>query len=51
MVSLGEFKTVEDIRWLASSFHCVTWKHIYPEANFVVNAINNVGLSLSNMYI
>lgn len=43
--------TVEDIRGLASFFHYVTWKHIYPEANFMVDAINNVGLSLSNMDI
>lgn len=42
---------IDEIYWLASSFLCVTWKHIYRDSNFVVDIVTNMGLSVSNMHI
>ncbi|CAN6723400.1 unnamed protein product [Malus baccata var. baccata] len=37
-----------DIKWLASEFQHISWKHIYREANFVVDALAHVGLIVAN---
>ncbi|PRQ37612.1 putative ribonuclease H [Rosa chinensis] len=36
-------KLIEDIRTIATSFSQITFKHIYREANFVADAIANLG--------
>ena len=32
-----------NIRWLADSFEDISWKHVFREANFLVDAITSVG--------
>ena len=40
-----------DIRNLATSFHSITFRHVFREANFVADAIANLGhISTSPMY-
>ncbi|RXH97691.1 hypothetical protein DVH24_010016, partial [Malus domestica] len=50
VVSLGEFETCCRYSLVGVLLFFMTWKHIYREANFVVDTMTNVGLSLSNMY-
>ncbi|CAN6558397.1 unnamed protein product [Malus baccata var. baccata] len=34
---------IEDIKNIARSFDCISWTHVFHEANFVVDAIMDVG--------
>ena len=39
---------IEDIKWLASEFQHISWKHIYRDANFMADALAHVGLIVAN---
>lgn len=41
----------EDIKWLASSYESISWKHVLREANFLADAITRAGFSINNFYI
>ncbi|RXH90647.1 hypothetical protein DVH24_035411 [Malus domestica] len=41
---------IEDIKWLASKFQHISWKHIYRESNFVVDTLAHLGLSVASLY-
>lgn len=40
----------DDIRWLASKFHCIRWNHIFREANFVTGTLDHFGHTVANPY-
>ncbi|XP_050111756.1 uncharacterized protein LOC126590312 [Malus sylvestris] len=42
---------IEDIRWCATFFHDIKWRHIFREANFVADAITFVGLKRKELCI
>ncbi|XP_004292334.1 PREDICTED: uncharacterized protein LOC101294915 [Fragaria vesca subsp. vesca] len=42
-------KLVQDIKALSSSFEFVKFKHVFREANFVANALANLGHMVDNM--
>ncbi|XP_068328111.1 uncharacterized protein [Pyrus communis] len=39
------------IKWLASGFQHISWKHIYREANFMVDALAHLGLSVQPSFL
>ncbi|KAL6190194.1 hypothetical protein ACLB2K_036592 [Fragaria x ananassa] len=42
-------KLIQDIKTLSNSFEFVCFKHVFREANFVANALANLGHRLSNL--
>nr|XP_008361388.2 uncharacterized protein LOC103425091 [Malus domestica] len=42
---------IEDIRWCATNFHDIKWRHIFRETNFVADAIAFVGLKKKDLCI
>ncbi|RXH98464.1 hypothetical protein DVH24_010789 [Malus domestica] len=42
---------IEDIKWMATKFACIDWKHIFREANFVVDVFAHQGLLITDCHI
>ncbi|KAL6180294.1 hypothetical protein ACLB2K_046958 [Fragaria x ananassa] len=43
------FQIMQDIRTIATFFECISFHHVLHEANFVANALTNLGHNYSNM--
>ncbi|CAN6676010.1 unnamed protein product [Malus baccata var. baccata] len=42
---------IENLRWCATYFHDIKWRHIFREANFVADAMTSIRLNIKELCI